>query len=304
MFELVQLRCFVTVAEELHFGRAAARLNMTQPPLSRHIQVLERILKVELFHRSSRSVRLTAAGSAFLAEATRIVEMADSAVTTARAAAQGQRGMVTIGFTAASGYSFLPRFMRHAQTAMDGVRFLLKEMFSAEQMETLLTGRIDIGLLRPPVRRPDIESMPVLRERFLVCSHSSVPEADRPRRLADFDQLPLIMYAPDKARYFHDLLTGLFAQAKAEPQLVQHISQIHTILMLVSAGHGFALVPESSIRLHPDDVVYSPLEDCDPIVELHAAWRAENDNPALSVLVNQLREWRAPGIEGEETCHR
>lgn len=291
MFELIQLRCFVAVAEELHFGRAAGRLNMTQPPLSRHIQVLERILKVELFHRSSRSVRLTAAGSAFLAEATRIVEMADSAITTARAAAEGQRGMVSLGFTAASGYSFLPRFMGHAQQAMDGVRFLLKEMVSAEQLESLLSGRVDLGLLRPPVRRPELASMLVLRERFVVCSHASVAESDRPRRLADFDGLPLIMSAQDKARYFHDLLTGLFAQAKAEPRLVQHVAQIHTILMLVSAGHGFALVPESSIRLHPEDVVFSPLEDCDPIVELHAAWREDNDNPVLGVLLRHLREW-------------
>ena len=101
MFELIQLRCFVAVAEELHFGRAAARLNMTQPPLSRHIQVLERIVGLELLARSSRSVRLTAAGVVFLAEARRIVELSDSAVATARAAAEGQRGMVALGFTAA-----------------------------------------------------------------------------------------------------------------------------------------------------------------------------------------------------------
>jgi DNA-binding transcriptional LysR family regulator len=156
MFELIQLRCFVTLAEELHFGRAAMRLNMTQPPLSRHIQVLERVVKVELFYRSSRSVRLTAAGAAFLAEATRIVEMADSAVMTARAAAEGQQGMVALGFTAASGYSFLPSFMGHTQQTMAGVRFLLKEMVSGEQIENLLTGRIDIGLLRPPVRRAEL----------------------------------------------------------------------------------------------------------------------------------------------------
>lgn len=291
MFELIQLRCFVAVAEELHFGRAAARLNMTQPPLSRHIQVLERILKVELFHRSSRSVRLTAAGAAFLVEAMRIVEMADSAVSTARAAAEGQEGMVSLGFTAASGYAFLPRFMSSAQQEMPGVRFLLKEMVSNEQMENLLSGRLDIGLLRPPVRRAELASMEVLRERFVVCSHSSVPEHQRPRRLADFDGLPLIMYAADKARYFHDLLTSLLTRARAEPKLVQHLAQIHTMLMLVSAGHGYAVVPESSIRLRPEDVVFSPLEDSEPIVELHAVWRNENDNPALAVLRQQLREW-------------
>lgn len=295
MFELIQLRCFVAVAEELHFGRAAARLNMTQPPLSRHIQVLERILKVALFHRNSRSVRLTAAGAAFLGEAMRIVEMTDSSIATARAAAEGQMGMVSLGFTAASGYSFLPRFISHLQEQMPGVRLLLKEMVSGEQLEALLSGRIDLGLLRPPVRRPDLDSMKVLQERFIVCSHASVPAADRPKELADFDGLPVIMYAPDKARYFHDLLTGLFASARAEPKLVQHLAQIHSILMLVSAGHGFALVPETSNRLHPEDVTFSELEDAQPIVELHAAWRQNNENPALDVVLDILRTWSVNG---------
>lgn len=289
MFELIQLRCFLAVAEELHFGRAAGRLNMTQPPLSRHIQVLERILKVELFHRSSRLVKLTAAGAAFLPEATRIIEMADGAAATARAAAEGKQGMVALGFTAASGYSFLPRLMAQTGEAMPEVRFLLKEMVTGEQVENLLTGRLDLGLLRPPVRRAELESLLVQRERFVVCSHASVSESERPRRLASFDGLPLIMYAPDKARYFHDLLTGLVAGAHAEPRLVQHLAQIHSMLMLVSAGHGFALVPESAMRLHPEDVVFSQLEDGEPIVELHAAWRTENDNPALQVLLGHLR---------------
>jgi len=288
VFELIQLRCFVAVAEELHFGRASQRLNMTQPPLSRHIQVLERIMKVELFHRSSRSVKLTAAGMAFLPEARRVVHLADSAIATARAAAEGKQGLVSLGFTAASGYSFLPRFIANAQEAAPDVRFVLKEMVSGEQLDSLLAGRIDLGFLRPPVRHPDLQSLPVLRERFIVCSPASVPEADRPRRLADFDNLPFIMYAPDKARYFHDLLVGLFTSARAEPRHVQYLAQIHTILMLVGAGHGYALVPESSRRLHPDGVVFSEMEEAEPVVELHAAWTRDADNPALLALVPKL----------------
>lgn len=298
MFELIQLRCFVAVAEELHFGRAAGRLNMTQPPLSRHIQVLERILKVELFHRNSRSVRLTAAGAAFRGEAMRIVEMAQSSIATARAAAEGHMGMVSLGFTAASGYSFLPRFISHLQAQVPGVRLLLKEMVSGEQIEALFSGQIDLGLLRPPVRRAELSSMKVLQEKFIICSHSSVTATERPSRLADFDGLPVIMYAPDKARYFHDLLTGLFASARAEPRLVQHLAQIHSMLMLVSAGHGFALVPETSHRLHPEDVAFSELEDSDPLVELHAAWRQNNENPALGVVLEMLRTWSATGASG------
>jgi DNA-binding transcriptional LysR family regulator len=291
MFELIQLRCFLAVADELHFGRAASRLNMTQPPLSRHIQVLERILGAQLFQRSSRAVKLTAAGSAFLAEARRIIEMSEGALSTARAAAEGRQGMVTLGFTAASGYSFLPRFISRAQDAQPDVRLRLKEMVTGEQIEGLLSGTIDLGFLRPPVRRTELISQLVLKERFVVCSHTSVPEERRPCRLEDFDGLPLIMYAPDKARYFHDLLTGLFANSRVEPRLVQHLAQIHSILMLVSAGHGFALVPESSARLHPEEVTFSQLADAQPLVELHASWRPDNANPALASMVEHLRNF-------------
>lgn len=293
MFELIQLRCFVAVARELHFGRAAARLNITQPPLSRHIQVLERILNVELFNRNSRSVKLTAAGAAFLVEANRIIEMSDGAVAMARAAAEGRQGIVSLGFTAASGYSFMPRLIGAMQEQLGSVSFLLKEMVSGEQMESLLTGRVDIGLLRPPVHRAELDSLRVLRERFIVCSPASVPAEDRPRTLAEFDGLPFIMYAPDKARYFHDLLAGLFAGARAEPKRVQYLAQIHSILMLVGAGHGFALVPNSSMRLHPEGVVFSDLEHSDPIVELHAAWRKDHDNPALAAVLEHLESLTA-----------
>jgi DNA-binding transcriptional LysR family regulator len=199
--------------------------------------------------------------------------------------------MVTFGFTAASGYSFLPRFINHLQGHMPDVRILLKEMVTGEQMDSLLSGRIDLGLLRPPIRRPDLSSMKVLQERFVVCSHTSVPDNERPRKLTDLDGQPLIMYAPDKARYFHDLVTGLLASARAEPRLVQHLAQIHSILMLVSAGHGFALVPETSVRLHPEDVAFNPIEGADAIVELHAAWRSNNENPALGKVLELLSSW-------------
>lgn len=290
MFELIQLRCFLAVARELHFGRAAASLNITQPPLSRHIQVLERILGVTLFHRSSRSVKLTTAGTALLSEANRIIEMAEGAVNVARAAADGEEGVISLGFTAASGYSYMPRLVGFMQEHMPSVGTILKEMVTGKQLEALTTGRIDIGLMRLSSQRPELESQKVLKERFIVCSPKTIPEASRPQRIADFDRLPLIMYAPDKARYFHDLLTGLFTSAFAEPKRVQHVTQIHSILMLVSAGQGFALVPESSRRLRPDGVVFSELEDAKPIVELHAVWRKEHENPALSVLLSHLDE--------------
>ena len=128
MFELSQLRCFVAVAEELHFGRAAQRLNMTQPPLSRQVQLLERILGVVLLDRTSRSVRLTPAGRSFLIEAKRILRLAESAALATRRIGKGDAGRVAIGFTAASGYSFLPNLVDLARTKLPNVDLALREL--------------------------------------------------------------------------------------------------------------------------------------------------------------------------------
>lgn len=288
MFELIQLRCFVAVAEELHFRRAAARLNISQPPLSRHIQVLERILQVQLFNRSSRSVKLTPGGSAFLEEARRIVHMADSALITARAASEGQQGRLTIGFTAASLYRFVPALVARLQNALPGIQLQLREAVSGELVEGLLANALDLAILRPPVRRTEFRHRQVACETLLVCSPEDVPESRRPRRLADFDCLPLVMYAPDKARYFHELVAGLLTSARSQPRVTQQLAQIHSILIMVGAGHGFAIVPESASALRPQGVVFTPLEDVPPVVELHAAWREGQSNPALAPALKVL----------------
>ena len=151
MFDLNQLRCFVTVAEELHFGRAAARLNMTQPPLSRQIQVLEHIIDAPLLERTSRSVRLTPAGRSFLPEARRILKLAESASQVARRIALGKTGSVKIGFTAAAAYGFLPELVAACRAKLPEVDFSLKEMVSGDQFEALSSGQIDAEIGRAHV---------------------------------------------------------------------------------------------------------------------------------------------------------
>ncbi|HET9511057.1 MAG TPA: LysR family transcriptional regulator, partial [Sphingomonas sp.] len=140
MFELSQLRCFVAAAEELHFGRAAQRLNMTQSPLSRQIQLLERILDVTLLERTSRNVALTPAGRVFLIEARRIVRLAESAQLAARRVAKGDAGKVAIGFTAVSGYSLVPQIVAAARAALPNIELELREMVTGDQVDALLTG--------------------------------------------------------------------------------------------------------------------------------------------------------------------
>jgi DNA-binding transcriptional LysR family regulator len=283
MFDLAQLRCFVAVAEELHFGRAAARLHMTQPPLSRQIKILEHALQAELFARTSRSVRITPAGRSFLPEAKRLLKLAESAALVAQSIASGKAGSIKIGFTGGSVQSFLPALLTRCRAQLAGVDLILKEMVSGDQIDALESGLLDVGFLRPPVARVSLNSVQVIAESLIV----AVPKRHRLVRqteiaIKDLDGEPFVMYAPFEARYFYDLLAGQFAKARILPRYVQHLSQIHSILALVGAGLGLALVPRSAAALHVEHVVLRPirLTPARP-VELHMAWRRDDENPLL-----------------------
>jgi len=287
MFDLNQLRCFVTVAEELHFGRAAARLNMTQPPLSRQIQVLEHIVEAPLLDRTSRSVRLTPAGRSFLPEARRILKLAESASQVARRIALGKTGSIKIGFTATSAYGFMPDLVAACRTRLPEIDLSLKEMVSGDQMEALVSGQIDIGLLRPPIGRPEFAAMRVVAERLLVAfpqGHALAEgETVVPKQL---DGQPFIMYSPYESRYFHDLVVTLFTRADTLPRYVQHLSQIHSILAMVCAGLGLAIVPEAATNLNFRGVDLRPLHVAGPPpVETYLVWRRDDENPLLPSLI-------------------
>ncbi|MGQ4275092.1 LysR substrate-binding domain-containing protein [Terrihabitans sp. B22-R8] len=286
MFELGQLRCFVAVAEELHFGRAAARLNITQPPLSRQIQLLEHVLEVRLFDRTSRSVMLTRAGQSFLPEARRLLRFAESAALAAKRTARGEAGTLNLGFTAASGYEFLPRLITSVRRQAPDIDLVLREMVSAEQIEGLVSGRIDAGLIRSPFNRREFRSMCVVREPLLLALPAQHPLAKAERvRLADLDQQNFIAYSPYEARYFYNLVGAIFAAAEISPVYVQYVSQIHSVLGLVKAGLGFALVPQAATNLGFDGVVLRDFENNEThIAELHLVWRPANTNPAITTL--------------------
>lgn len=292
MFDFSQLRCFAAVAEELHFGRAAARLNMTQPPLSRQIQVLERILDVQLLERTSRSVRLTAAGRSFLPEAQRILRLAETATHVTRQVAAGRAGVLKLGFTAASAYDFLPRLVTVLRRALPDVTLALREMVSQDQVEELLAGRIDAALVRPPVTHPDLIAVRALAEPLVAALPAGHPLAARVQlTLADLGGEPMIAYAPNEARYFNDLIQGLLAEAAVEPRIVQRLTQIHAILALVRAELGIALVPAAAERLRFEGVVFRPLLLPAPRpAELVLAWRRDADEPLIARLVAILTE--------------
>lgn len=291
MFDISQLRCFVAVAEELHFGRAANRLNMTQPPLSRQIQVLERVLGTAVLVRTSRSVGLTPAGTVFLPEARRILRLAESAAATTLKVAAGRIGTIRIGFTAASAYAFLPWLLRRCRDAMPGIDVSLKELLTRDQISALATGEIDIGLLRPPVVESEVEGLRVNEEILVAALPRSHPLSERDILvLEDLVREPFIGYAAYEARYFHDLVSYHFTAERLAPNIVHSLAQIHTILNLVRAELGVALVPASARGLRVDEVEFRPVRFRAPRkVELFLTWRRDHENPVTREIIRLVQ---------------
>ncbi|MHC6591367.1 LysR family transcriptional regulator [Arthrobacter sp. C152] len=289
MFTFDQLAGFIAVAEELHFGRAAERLNMTQPPLSRQIQKLEKIVGAELLERDNRKVELTSAGHAFLDEARRLMALAERAPAAARRIATGQSGLLRIGFTAASGFSILGPLLEELARIIPDVDIELEELVTGEQLAGLLTGELDLGLARPPFDRESFDSHLLYRESMVLAVPEDHPLARLGRDITadDFRDEPLIMHSPTQARYFYDLVVRMLPIRHAN--VVHTVSQILTMVSLVAAKRGVAFVPHSATLLGIRGVEFLPLEGgSSEQVELHALWNRRITNPALARLLRDL----------------
>jgi DNA-binding transcriptional LysR family regulator len=298
MFELAQLRCFTTVATELNFRRAAERLNMTQPPLSRQIQLLEHHLGVALFTRSTRSVALTAAGRAFFVEAQNLLERAQQAAVSAKRFAEGDIGTVSISFVGSAVYEFLPKVIAEARLKQPHVKISLSEMNTYQQHEALRARRIDLGIARAPLHEPGYDTECLVREPFVLAVPSSHPLASASSvTVADLDQQPFLMYSHSAYPPFNELLTGMLRSARVAPQYVQWLGSSLTILALVNAGMGLALVPRCATSVVFKDVVFRDIDLGEGVQsELHLIWGANNDNPAFAMLLDAIRGAAKEGL--------
>ena len=292
--ELRQLRYFVGVAEELHFGRAAARLHMTQPPLSQAIFALESLLETALFERNRRGVALTAAGLALLPEARRLLAQAGELPALVRRAALGETGKLVLAFVSSADYSVLPPSLRAYRAAYPHVQITLQEATSDLQLEGLLNGRIDVGLLIPPLpdkARAELDYVAVLNEPLILASPADLPEL-RGKREADLRKLPpltLIIFPRPISPALYDHIFAVFRAAGITPSIGQEAIQMQTIVSLVSAGMGIALVPQSVGNLRRPGVEYRPLVQATPLVETGLAWRRDNASPVLKGFLDLMR---------------
>ena len=290
--ELRKLRYFVVLAEELHFGRAARRLHITQPPLSMAIQSLEDELGVKLFTRSPRRVAATHAGAAFLEHARTLLARAEDAIELARAADRGEVGRLKIGFMSATIYTLLPPLLRDYAARFPAVKLELRELAMPQQLLQLRSGEIDLGFVRPPVEDAELDAETVLREPLVVALPRGHPLAKLrrvpARRLAAES---FVLFQRQPGLVLHHLVVRFCVQNGFTPRVAQEATQSHAVVGLVSAGIGVALVPESVQRTRMRGVEYRPLLEKSLPVETALAWRRDDASPALAAFRKATREF-------------
>ena len=300
--ELRHLRYFVAVAEELHFGRAALRLHLAQPPLSQQIRKLEEILGHALFERTSRSVALTAAGQVFLERARRTLRNVERDVDEARSVGRGEVGSLHIGFVGSAMLTSLPEIFRNYRRAYPNVRLHLHESFTSKVIEGLQNGTLDAGFLRDGDATEGLIATPIYSERFVAVLPAHHPRARQstlsPAALRD---QPFVYYPQSAGHRAFEKPLSLCEQHGFRPQIVQEASHWLTILRLIGAGLGVSIAPACVRHIAAPDVVCIPLQlsRTRPKVlsEVELAWRAGETRPIVqrfAHIVNQTLQRTGP----------
>jgi DNA-binding transcriptional LysR family regulator len=286
--ELRHLRYFVTVAEELHFGRAAQRLHMAQPPLSRQIQLLEAELGFQLFERSRRRVELTPAGNTLLNGARHVFDTLDAAIHDARGASEGESGRVVVGYPSSLAYSGLTELLRAFRTRFPAVAIALREMSPGEQIDALKAGNLDVGFVRSSVDDPTLVSERVRSEALMVVLPDDHPLCSR--RLIALSALshePFVMFPRSRGPAYFDQLMGLCRAAGFTPRIVQEAPQLD-IISMIAAGFGVSIMPSSMRNFRRPGLSFRPIAGA-PQVELLIVWRQQNLSPALHKFLDLVR---------------
>lgn len=287
------LRAFKAVAEELHFGRAAQRLHISQPPLSLSIRQLEEQLGVSLFIRTTRSVQLTPAGAQLLRSLADIEQVHQQAVTAVQQAASGLSGELSVALTPSATYTPIPRALRAFRAQYPQVHLDLREMNSRHMAQLLLSGQLDLALARPLITSTALQSRPIYHEPLVFCVPHGHPlalrEAVTVEQIRDSE---LIGYSSSESIYFHDLLKELLGPDGAEHPRTGLRTIIPTILLLVESGFGTAVVPQSLNRLRAENLSYVPIANDRGLgAQLSAVHRTGETTPALDGFLHLLESF-------------
>ncbi len=289
--ELRHLRYFVTVAEELHFGRAAIRLSIVQPSLSQQIQQLEKELGFPLLYRTKRFVELTDAGKVFLVEAKHVLAQVQEAKRAAQRAYRGEMGRLVVGYISSSTYDLLPMMLRVYRERFPEVEVALRELTTQEQVRALEEEYIHLGLLRLPISAPMV-NVEIVRQEPIVCV---LPE-DHP--LARHEEVavslladePFVLQSSNRGGGYYVQLMKLCLASGFSPNVIQEVTEMHTIVSLVAAGMGVSLVPLSTRNLRSQGVVYRVLEGTTTLTEMAVAWLRNSRSALVTNFLDVARE--------------
>ncbi|NHC35801.1 LysR family transcriptional regulator [Scytonema millei] len=289
--ELHDLRYFVAVAEDLHFGRAAQRLHMTQPALSRQIQALEAELDVQLFRRSKRSVQLTIAGQTFFEEAKQILRHTEQAIQTTKRVARGEVGQLRLSFTASALRSVLPEIVRVFRERYPDVQLTMNERCTHDQVAAFHSHQVDVGFLYLPVDEKLLTLQPIAEEVWIVALPKGHHLSDRKHlTLSMLANEAFILHPRQSGAKFYDRIVGLCEQAGFYPNVVQEVETSQTRVGLVAAGMGITFVPEYLQNVGDTEVIYRRLKGTAPKLQLAIARRRDNFSPIVQQFLHVVEE--------------
>lgn len=295
-FGLRHIRYFIAVAEEMHFRRAADRLGVAQPALSRAIKSLERELGVILFERTKRSVQITRAGDVFLEGCRALETTIDYTVTQTQLAHRGHLGSLRIGYTDNAIAGVLPIMLKTFQEREPGIMVTPFHGPTIDQLRRLELNEIDFGFVTGPVSRPGYEMIPVQSERFVCIVYDSHPIAGRESvRIAELAGENFVHGSSTEWKHFHDYLFSLSRRAGFEPRIVQQAFNTAGILGLVASGMGLTILTEKSTIAMPPGLVVIPIEDAAEELMTFATWKSDGATGPKQLFAEYLRaEWRRP----------
>jgi DNA-binding transcriptional LysR family regulator len=289
--ELRHLRYFAAVAEQLHFRHAAEIVHVAQPALSQQIRQLEEEIGVKLFERSRHKVSLTPAGKAFYANVQSILKQADQAVAKAKKVESGDAGTIRIGFVSTAAIRVLPVAMKKLQKQAPSAEVELNELAAGEQMDRLYREQLDIAFVHAKLSQDVLKTRVVARDRLIVAVPGSSSLAGCRRvDLKDLASWPAIMPAGHSSSGFYEQVRMAYQRAGVRPERIHNTRLLQTGLLLVAAGLGVSLVPESFRSIHVEGIEYKKLQVEPPLIELVAVWRRDNASPLLDRFIENLPE--------------
>jgi DNA-binding transcriptional LysR family regulator len=290
--EFRHLRYFLVLAEELHFGRAARRLAISQPPLSLNLQQLEASVGARLLTRNSKSVQLTAAGLAFVPAARALLAQAAQAASLAKDVGEGMAGSLTIGFSGTMLFSGLPAILTRFQAGHPRLRLLLKELSSSEQLIELAQDRIDLGFVHTTRVPTELSQIRVASQSLVACLPAGHPLAARPDQGLDLAQLkgePFAVVSKAVSPDYHERILALCAESGLDPEIRFELRHWLSVVSLVAQGMGVALVPAALAQSALAGAVFVPLQDQRMRYETQCLWKTSRDSPALSAFVHAVQ---------------